>query len=346
MRRWTIFLLLLLCLSVACQTEEPTAVGFLRGDFAFIPYQERVQIIDISDLSEPEFVTEISLPGNVAKVVANGRYLYIAHSANTSSWTNEGGPPGAGLQIVDVSDPTQPHKLGYFHSKSLPTDLLLHGDLVYLATWEFIDIVDVTDRDAPRQLGMFSEGATSLAYADNQLAAGFGGCSFRSGYCTGGLHLYDLAEPERPSLIGRLQLDNIPGYDVALANGLAVGTGKGLWITELANVENLQVNGRDFLDNGWLYAAQVLLDDHLAYVTQYDGLHIMDISQPTNPTLIGYFPTANQLTDLVLRDGRLYLTGWSGLEILDVTDPATPQLLGYYATEYPAQIFPQPTATP
>ncbi|MCA9916416.1 MAG: hypothetical protein KC445_00620 [Anaerolineales bacterium] len=345
MRRWTIFFLLLL-FSAACQTEEATTVGFLRGDFAFIPYQERVQIIDISAAAQPKFVTEFSLPGNVVKVVANGRYLYIAHATNASSWTSEGGPPDAGLQIVDVSNPTQPRKLGHFNSKSLPTDLLLYGDLLYLATWEFIDIVDVTDREAPRQLGAFSEGATSLAYANTQLAASFGGCSFRSGYCTGGLNLYDLAKPERPLLISQLQLDNTPGYDVALANGLAVGTGKGLWVTDLTNVANLQVNGRYFLDNGWLYAAQILLDDHLAYATQYDGLHIIDISQPATPTQIGYFPTSNQLTDLALRDGRLYLTGWSGLEILDITDPTTPKRLGYYATEYPAQIFPQPTVAP
>jgi hypothetical protein len=345
MRRWTIFLLLLL-FSTACQTEQPTTVGFLRGNFAFIPYQERVQIIDVADETNPQFVTEFGLPGNVEKVVANGRYLYIAHSTNASSWDSQTGPPDAGLQIVDVSDPINPKMAGHFYSKSLPTDLLLFNDLLFLATWEFVDIINVKNVENPRHLGTISQGATSLAQDGERLAVGWGGCYFRTAYCEGGIRLFDFSDPERPLQVGDLQFNDLPGFDVALTDGYALVTGKGLSVIDLAGLDTLQVNGRYELNNGWLYAAQILVDGRIAYVTQYDGLHILDISQPTAPTLIGYFPTSNQLTDLALRNGRLYLTGWSGLEIINVLDPTAPQLLSYYATDYPAQIFPQPTATP
>ena len=345
MRRWTIFLLLLLFFT-ACQADEATATGFLRGDFAFIPYEDRVQVVDIADVTNPQLITEFSLPGNVVKVMVNGRYLYIAHSTNSSSWDSQTGPPDAGLQIVDVSDPTQPQMAGHFYSKSLPTDLALYNNLVYLSSYDFLDTIDVSNREAPQLLSTFPEGGTNLMRDGEQLVVGWGGCSFRSGVCGGGFNLFDLSEPEKPAQIAHFQGNEIPAYDIVLANGTAFGTGKGMWAMSLADLEELQINGRYPLDNGWLYSAKILVAGNLAYTLQHDGLYIFDISQPTMPQWVGAYPTINPFTDLALRDGRLYITGWFEMLILDVTDPTFPDLLGQYAIEYPAQISPQPTATP
>lgn len=345
MKRWTIFLILLL-FSAACRAEEATAVGFLRGDFAFIPYEDRVQVVDIANVTNPQFVTEFSLPGSVVKVVVNGRYLYIAHSTNASSWDGQTGPPDAGLQIVDVLNPAHPRMLGQFHSKSLPTDLLLFDGRLFLATWDFIDIIDVKNVAAPHHLGTFSDGATSLALHGDRLAASWGGCSFLTDYCEGGFKLFDLADPERPSQIGELQFDELPGYGVALADDYAFATGKGLSVVDLADLDGLRVNGRYPLEDDWLFASKILLDGDLAYTIQHDGLYIFDLSQPTNPQWIGAYPTGDLYTDLTLRDGRLYLTGWFDMLILDVTDPTFPDLLSSYPIVYPLQNPFQPTPTP
>lgn len=345
MRHW-ILLLLLLPVLIACQTEVPSATGFLGGDFAFIPYEERVQIVDIADESQPRFVTEFALPGYVIRVVANGRYLYVIHSSYAPSWESENGPPDAGLQIVDVGDPTQPQMLGHVYPQSIPTDLLLHGDLLYLATEQFIDVIDVSNREAPRELGTFSEGATSLARDGQRLAAGWGGCYFRTGYCEGGVRLFDLSEAERPFQIGELQFDEKPGYGVALADDYAFVTGKGMSVIDLSDLAALQINGRYPLEDSWYFASKILLDGNLAYTLQPDGLQIIDISQPTEPQWIGAYPTMNPLTDLVLRNGRLYLTGWSELLIMDIADPTFPNLLGSYTIIAPTPPVPQPTTTP
>ncbi|WP_420643666.1 LVIVD repeat-containing protein [Candidatus Leptofilum sp.] len=345
MRRWTIFMLLLLIIT-ACQKGEPVATGFLHGDFAYTAYQNQVKVINVANETAPQFVTEIELPGNVMKVETDGRYLYIAHSTNASSWDSRSGPPNAGLQIADISNPAQPQNLGHFYTKGLPTDLVLYGDFVYLATRDYIDIINVRNREAPRHLATFFEGGNTLMRSGEQMVASWGGCNFRTGSCGGGFNLFTLDDPKAITQIAHFQTNQIPAYDVALSNGYAFGTGKGMWATDLANLDQLQINGRYELNNGFLYPAQIIVDGTIAYVTQFDGLHIMDVSEPTNPTLLGIYPTSNQLTDLALRNGRIYLVGWSGLEIVDVTNTAAPKLLGYHATDYPAQIFPQPTATP
>ncbi|MEZ4590702.1 MAG: hypothetical protein R3D55_06110 [Chloroflexota bacterium] len=345
MRNW-IVILWLLPLLAACQSAPPPTAGFLQGDFAFIPYEERVQVINIADETQPKFVTEFMLPGYVARVVANGRFLYVAHASNAPSWESQDGPPDAGLQIVDVSTPAQPTMLGHFYPKSFPTDLLLYDDLLYLATWDSIHILDVSNPDAPRGLGTFSEGATGLARQGDRLAASWGGCNFRSGYCEGGINIFNLADRQRPSPLSRLQFEELPGYDVALTEDNAVVTGKGVSVLNLADLETLVINGRFALDNGWLYAAKVLLDGDLAYTTQHDGLYILDLSQPSEPDAIGIYPTDDPLTDLALRNGRLYLANWNGLLILDITDPTFPNLLGTYNITAPAPPLPLPTATP
>ena len=349
MRRWTIFLLLLLFFSVACQTEEPTAVGFLRGDFAFIPYQERVQIIDISDAAQPEFFTEVTMPGYIVKVVVNGRYLYIAHSTSATSWNSETGPPDAGLQIVDISDPRHPKFSGFFRTPEPPTALAIKDNLAYVGDWQQIIVVDISDPESPHERFTLDQYATGLAIDNGLLVSSWGGCGLRSGYCEGGLQVYDLSNPAQPELINEMQPEKelaLPGFSVALNNNYAFVSGKGLWVVGLQNREQLQMDGRYASDMGWLSSSKVLIDNQIAYMSQYDGVHILDISQSTSPKLLALYQTSNQLTDLALRNGRLYLAGWGGLEILDITDSTNPTLLGYYATEYPGQIFPQPSPTP
>lgn len=350
MRRIFIFSLLL-SLLVACSQAEPEATGFLRGNVAFLPHQEQVHILDIADEARPQQLHELTLPGQVVKVLADGRFLYVLHTTGASSWDSAAGPPDAGLQIIDVRVPDQPQLRGFFRTPDIPTDMIQHADLLYLADWSHITVVDVSNPDAPQARHTIDQGAGGLAVNETLLVSSWGGCSFRSGYCQGGLHLFDLADPARPQLIDQMTAEEqpgeqLPGHDVALSSGHAWATGKGVWVVDLANRENMQIDGRFPLNNGWLYNAKIIIEGNIAYVTQYDGLQLLDISQPSAPQPLGHYPTANQLVDLIWRDGRIYLAGWSGLEIVDVRDPHNLKLLGHYTTGYPAPIFPNPTATP
>lgn len=347
MRRWTFFLLLSVLWLVACsEAKTPATAGFLQGDRAFVPQKNRVLVLDVAAPDQPEFLAEIMVPGDVIKVIANGRFLYIAHSTPATVWNSEAGPPDAGLRIVDVSDPRQPALHGFVPSQSLPTDLVVHGNLAYLADWEKIAVIDVSDSQSPSLVTSLPQAANGLDVAGSQLAASWGGCSFRTGYCVGGIVLYDLTDPRRPSQTNEFTAAELPGYDVALVNGQAFVTGKGVWTVDLANEASGAVNGRYELQNGYLFPAKIVVHGSTAYSLQEDGLHLLDVGQPAAPVLLGQYTTTNYLTDLTLRDGLAYLTGWNGLEIVDVTNPATPRLVGSYFFDSPIPAMPQPSATP
>ena len=353
MRRVFIFALLFLLLPACRQTDLPPSTGFLQGNLAFLPYQDEVHILDISNEAQPQLLHTLTLPAYVVKVLANGRFLYVLQNTSATSWDGNAGPPDAGLQIVDISNPEQPQMRGFFRTPDLPTDMVQNQELLYVADWSHITVVDVRNPDAPKERHTIDQGAGGLAFDGTQLqlVSSWGGCSFRSGYCQGGLHLFDLTDPAQPQLIGEMTAEaqpgeQLPGLDVALGHGYAFATGKGVWVVHLADGETMQIDGRFPLDNGWLYDAKIIVEGNIAYVTQHDGLQLLDISQPEAPQPLAHYPTSNQLVDLTWRDGRIYLAGWSGLEIVDVRDPNNPNLIGTYATDYPAQLFPQPTATP
>jgi len=63
------------------------------------------------------------------------------------------------------------------------------------------------------------------------------------------------------------------------------------------------------------------------------GLRIIDISNPSNPSEIGFFST-NNTYDLAISDSFAYLANDSdGLRIIDISDPTTPTEVGIIITD-------------
>lgn len=346
MRRFMIFWLLLLFASACNSGEDPAATGFVRGAFAYISAKNRVLVLNIADEAKPALVADVTLPGEVVKVVVDGRFLYIVHNPSVDSWPTDVGPPDAGLQIVDTSEPTEPKLLGFFRTHNLPTDVAINGDVAYLADWERIAVVDVGDKDDLTSHLSLTAGANGVFIDDMRLFASQGGCSFRSGFCSGRLNIYDVSNPRRPSPTGSLPVDELPGYDVFVANRYAFVAGKGVWVVEVEDEADLTVNGRYEVDQDSLYPAKIVIQGNTAYSLHGDGLHLLDVSQPTAPALLGRYHTDNYLQDLAVQGDTVFLVGWNGLEIINVAAPTNPQQIGSFAFANPIPSAPQPTATP
>ncbi|MCA9947642.1 MAG: hypothetical protein KC449_29380, partial [Anaerolineales bacterium] len=68
MRRVIIFALLFLLLPACRQIDLPPSTGFLQGNLAFLPYQDEVHILDISNEAQPQLLHTLTLPAYVVKV--------------------------------------------------------------------------------------------------------------------------------------------------------------------------------------------------------------------------------------------------------------------------------------
>ncbi len=79
-------------------------------------------------------------------------------------------------------------------------------------------------------------------------------------------------------------------------------------------------------------ALDVVLNGNYAYIAvRQDGVQVIDISDPTNPTLLedaGYNPSYGYGYSVDVMDNYMFVAmGGGGLFIFDVTDPSTPELV-------------------
>ncbi len=86
-------------------------------------------------------------------------------------------------------------------------------------------------------------------------------------------------------------------------------------------------------------ARNIVLSGNWAYIADYnEGLQIIDISDPGNPSLVKTWETDSYTYDVELSGNYAYLAdGSSGLQILDITDPSSPVPAGSYEAAQSAQ---------
>jgi hypothetical protein len=75
-----------------------------------------------------------------------------------------------------------------------------------------------------------------------------------------------------------------------------------------------------------------------AYVADYNGIQVVDSSNPNSPPIIGGVDTPGHGRDVALANLFGYRVaciadGGSGLQIVDVLDPASPQIVGGVETD-------------
>jgi len=70
------------------------------------------------------------------------------------------------------------------------------------------------------------------------------------------------------------------------------------------------------------------------YVSDYDmGLQILNVADPTLPTLVGTYNTPSSAWAVAVAGNYAYIADWAnGLEIVDISAPTTPTYVGNYNT--------------
>jgi len=153
------------------------------------------------------------------------------------------------------------------------------------------------------------------------------------------LAVLDLSQPVQPRLLGQVVTGLAPITRLAVAGEYvyAVDLAGQLHVIALTGpAAPREVGHYDTL--GWGYC--VALDGRTLYLGNADGLYILDVADPTHPTLAGYFETPGRLERLVVQGGLALLSSGDyvnypcrDLRIVDVADPARPRELALYAQQ-------------
>ncbi|MGQ4809675.1 hypothetical protein NKDENANG_03098 [Candidatus Entotheonellaceae bacterium PAL068K] len=139
-----------------------------------------LQILDLSQPSQPQSLGGLSRIGPIVDVVVDGALAYLASDRS-----------GSRLVVVDISTPSVPRLLGQYHTESL-TDVVLWQNLALVSDAAgILYVIDVQQPRQPRLLGSLNVSGESqrLALLPPYVLM----ASDRAG-----VHVVDITQPDRP----------------------------------------------------------------------------------------------------------------------------------------------------
>jgi len=227
-----------------------------------------------------------------------------------------------GLQVVDVSNPSEPVLLGSYDTPGFAKGVTVSGNVVYVADGDGgLETLDVSNPAKPLLLGSIKTGgdATKVELSGNVAFVADG---------PGGVQLIDVSDPETPVLLGSLATPgeargiSVSGTTIFVADpryGLHVGDGSDTAAPKLLG--SFDASG---------YAWDVDISQTHAFVADgLAGLQVVDISNPSVPALIGSLATPGEARGVTVSgETALVADGSSGLQIIDVGNSSSPDRLG------------------
>ena len=151
-----------------------------------------------------------------------------------------------------------------------------------------------------------------------------------------GLAIYDLSQPNQPTLLGTY---DSPGYarDVAISDNYAylADSDSGLTVINIGNPSNPTLAG-SFTWPGYVYANALSIYGNFLYVAAWgEGMKIYNISTPGQPVLVGGLDTPGTAMNMAISGNYAYVADSSqGISIVNISDPSAPSLAGSYKIGY------------
>jgi hypothetical protein len=261
----------------------------------------------------PTALSFLAIPGFANNVKVNGNYAYIAAGV-------------AGLQVVDVSNRSNPRIVSSMSLPSNANDLRIASNTVYMATSAGLSIIDVTAPLTPRIIGSVTLPGIAwdialsgnLAYVADDVS---------------GVQIVNIANPASPSVVGSLA---IPG---GIAKGVAIGgaylvvaaSSAGVVIASIANPTSPQRLGSVATPGD---ARKVAVKGTAAFIADYPvSMQVVNFTNPNAPMIVAATQDAlgGKLQDVTVANvfGAILTFGAdvffvNGVPIVDVSQPSNP----------------------
>lgn len=250
-----------------------------------------------------------------------GNYAYIIE-ANT------------GLDIINVSDPAAPWKVGSFNTVGHAFGVAVAGQYVYIADdWSGLLILDVADPDTPKVVGNYR-----MPYDAENVAVN-GNYAYVA-TDSGGLRIIDISDPATPAEVGSYEYYWV-NYALAVAGNYAylAGIDYDLTILDVANPARPKLHGT-FHQRG-NFSLDMTVAGQYAYVINDQpndpngGLSIINVANPAAPFEAGYYKTPGYGYSVAVTGNHAYVADFDkGLRIIDVADPSRPAEVGFYESQF------------
>ena len=298
--------------------SSPGSSLAIHNQYLYLGTSGSFRIFDISNLSDPRFITGITVSSPVRSISVADNIAYVIQDT-------------VGLTQVDISDTSNIHitsevKNPYSHPYDDPFGGQVGGAVrfpyAYLAGGTGLWIVNVEKKDIITPVSLYPTG-----WYVNKIAVDSSNHAYLA-ELHGGLKILDFSDPCSPELIG-YYYDDEQVKDVAVANDLAYLLGsRDLQVLDVSNPASPKLMGRvSFNDSvatnplGEFYF--LCLDDSTVYAARKSKkLFAIDVGQPSDPKIKSTFNLRNIPVGLSVSNGYLYVAVFdTGIHIINVTYP-------------------------
>jgi hypothetical protein len=247
----------------------------VSGNYAYLIFDRSLEVIDVSDPGNPQRVGGYDVSGFSISAAVSGNYAYVTSGSWWGGGTNY---IGGGFEVIDVSNPANPHRVGGYGTNG-PWDgavVAVLGNHAFVAHgWGGLQVIDVSNPANPQRVGGYDTGG---AVVDVVVSGNYAYVAGLRDYVSGGLEVVDVSNPANPQRVG--------GY---------------------TNV---------------VYPADLAVSGSYAYVADiYAGLQVIDVSDPGNPRRVGG-NTAFEARAVTVANGKLFVAaGSQGWFVLNLFQP-------------------------
>ena len=266
-------------------------------------------VIDVSSPNNPSVVYQSpSLGWDINAITVQGARAYLAAGYS-------------GLIVLDLSQPRKPTVIGRLET-SYALQVVVRGGIAYLADGQGgLKVVDVSDPSDPTLIATYYGYVESVALMDNFALLG---------KARNGLEVVDVTDPNSPKPVSSVTGIVADRVEVMGDNVYVMENFGPVRVVNLDDPRSPQVVGQ-FLDDA--YALDT--DGERVFVTDYQGLHILDVADPAAPVEIGR--VANESvsflaawTHVYVVAGKAYLLNRrDGITVVDVSQPTQPFFVGH-----------------
>jgi hypothetical protein len=272
------------------------------GNYAYVADGlSGLQIIDITNPSNPILKGNYDTSGYAYRVQIVGNYAYVADDSS-------------GLQIIDITNPSNPTLKGNYDTSGNARGVQIVANYAYIADWTSgLQIIDITNPSNPTLKGNYDT-------SDNSYGVQVVGNYAYVGEESSGLQIIDITNPSNPTLKGNYDTSGeVASLQIVGNYAYLADWTSGLQIIDITNPSNPTLKG-NYDTSGNARGVQIV--GNYAYVADgYSGLQIIDITNPTNPTLKGTYDTSGFAFGLQIVGNYAYVADYDGgLKIIDVSE--------------------------
>jgi hypothetical protein len=285
-------------------------------------------------VTSPRSVTAVQLnftatANPIRSLDVQGRTLFITQYEEITS-------PAPGVQIFNITDPSNPIFLDDRGVSDFITTGVVDGHIWYIGTADFgsgpwfaaYNVTTPTTIPGPSYSTWLPDGDISDIEVQGHFV--YIVCAGASGQ---DWIVMDVEDPTNIQQVASLGWSNLYGFAVDGHIGYFADGLLGLYVRNIsAPAASFAMDSFNTPGN----CTDVIVDGSIAYVADGpSGVHVFNVSDPSNLVLLGSYDTGGFARRLALQGKTLIVAdGSGGVVVLDVSDPTHPSHVNVFATPY------------